>query len=158
MDKKKYRRVNFRISQCSSEDTDYPVSELLLQSPNAKGWQTKRFCQYPQTIVYELVEPTVVKQISILSHQSKIATKIVIHSRLDSEKEWTRLGYLSLESNVNSNYQARELKTVNVHDKASLYLRFSFEANYVNNHNIFNQVGVISLCVFGDKMVGADET
>lgn len=52
MDKKKYRRVNFRISQCSSEDPDYPVSELLLQSPNAKGWQTKRFCQYPQTIVY----------------------------------------------------------------------------------------------------------
>jgi hypothetical protein len=41
---------------------------------------------------------------------------------------------------------------VNVHDKASLELRFSFEANYVNNHNVFNQVGVISLCVFGDKM------
>jgi hypothetical protein len=44
-----------------------------------------------------------------------------------------------------------------VHDKPSLFLRFSFEANYVNNHNIFNQVGVISLCVFGDKMIGSDD-
>lgn len=58
---------------------------------------------------------------------------------------------------MNSNYQARELKTVNIHDKPSMYLRFSFEANYVNNHNIFNQVGVISLCVFGDKMVGGSD-
>ena len=38
-----------------------------------------------------------------------------------------------------------------------MYLRFSFEANYVNNHNVFNQVGIISLCVFGDKMVGASD-
>lgn len=58
---------------------------------------------------------------------------------------------------MNSNYQARELKTVNVHDKPTLLLRFSFEANYVNNHNIFNQVGVISLCVFGDKLTGGDD-
>lgn len=27
----------------------------------------------------------------------------------------------------------------------------------MNNHNIFNQVGVISLCVFGDKMIGGDD-
>lgn len=155
-DRKKSKRVNFRISQCSSEDPDYPVSELLLQSPNSKGWQSKRFCQYPQTIVYELVEPTIVKQISILSHQSKISTKIVIHNKLDINKEWNRLGYLTLESNVNSNYQSRELKTVNVHDKPSQFIRFSFEANYVNNHNLFNQVGVISLCIFGDQLIAQD--
>lgn len=92
--------------------------------------------------MYELVEPTIIKQISVLSHQSKISTKLVIHSKLEQNKEWSRLGYLSLESNVNSNYLARELKTVNIHDKPSLFLRFSFESNYVNNHNIFNQVGV----------------
>lgn len=108
--------------------------------------------------MYELVEPTIIKQISVLSHQSKISTKLVIHSKLEQNKEWSRLGYLSLESNVNSNYLARELKTVNIHDKPSLFLRFSFESNYVNNHNIFNQVGVISLCVFGDKMMGAGES
>lgn len=86
MDKKKQRRVNFRITQCTTEDPDYPVSQLLVQSPNAKGWQSKRFCTYPQTIVYELVQPTIIKQISILSHQSKIATKIVIHNKLDVNK------------------------------------------------------------------------
>ena len=51
---------------------------------------------------------------------------MVIHNKLEQNKEWSRLGYLSLESNVNSNYQARELKTVNIHDKPSLFLRFSF--------------------------------
>lgn len=96
MQKQKGHRANFRIAHCSSEDPEYPVSELLLQSPNCKGWQSKRFCQYPQTIVYELVEPTIIKQISILSHQSKIATKMIIHNKLDVNKDWSKLGYLSL--------------------------------------------------------------
>ena len=43
MNKSKPRRVNYRINYCSSEDPEYPVSELVLQSTDSKGWQTKRF-------------------------------------------------------------------------------------------------------------------
>lgn len=57
-----------------------------------------------------------------------------------------------MESNVNTNYQSRELKTVNIRDTHSQFLKFTMEANYVNNHNLFNQVGLISVCAFGDKL------
>ena len=43
MNKSKPRRVNYRINYCSSEDPEYPVSELVLQSADSKGWQTQRF-------------------------------------------------------------------------------------------------------------------
>lgn len=29
--------------------------------------------------------------------------------------------------------------------------------NYVNNHNPFNQVGIISLCIYGDKVTSAGD-
>lgn len=51
MQKRKGKRINYRIVHCSSEDPEYPVSELLQQSPEARGWQNKRFSSYPETIV-----------------------------------------------------------------------------------------------------------
>jgi len=51
MDKKKGKKINFQIAHCSSEDPEYPVSSLLLQTADAKGWQNKRFSTYPETIV-----------------------------------------------------------------------------------------------------------
>ena len=50
---------------------------------------------------------------------------MIIHNKLDVNKDWHKLGYLSLESNVNSNFQARELKTVNLNDKPTLMLKFT---------------------------------
>lgn len=44
---KKAKRINYKIVQCSSEDSEYPATELLHQSPEAKGWQNKRFSKYP---------------------------------------------------------------------------------------------------------------
>jgi len=32
-------------------------------------------------------------------------------------------------------------------------IKFTFRVNHVNSQNIFNQVGLISLGVYGDKMV-----
>lgn len=51
MSKQRPRRINYRINYCSSEDPEGPVSELVLQSSEARGWITKRFAPYPQTIV-----------------------------------------------------------------------------------------------------------
>ncbi len=94
---------------------------------------------------------TAVDNISILSHQNKISTKIVIESRSDHDDEWSRLGYTALNSNINTNYQARELRRIDLKEKLVLMLRFTLHSNYVNNMNIFNQVGIISLLVYGDR-------
>lgn len=149
--KGKPRRVNFRINYCSSEDPEYPVSELVLQSAEAKGWQTRRFAPFPQTVVIELLELTQVSNVSFLSHQNKICTKIEMEGKEDHEDGWVRLGYTTLESGANTNYQSRELRNVSLGGRPLLLLRFTFHQNYANHINIFNQVGLIALLVYGEK-------
>lgn len=151
MSKPKPRRVNYRINYCSSEDAEYPVSELVLQSSESKGWQTKRFAPYPQTLIVELLELTLVTNLSFLSHQNKICTKIEIEGKEDHDDNWVRLGYTTLESGVNTNYQSRELRNISLGGRLILLFKFTFHQNYSNHINIFNQIGIIALLVYGEK-------
>jgi centrosomal protein CEP104 len=145
------KRVNYRINYCSSEDAEYPVSELVLQSAEAKGWISKRFAPFPQTVVIELLEMTVVNSLAFLSHQNKICTRIDIEGKEDQDESWVKLGYTTLESGVNANYQARELRNVTLGGRLLLLLKFTFHQNYTNPINIFNQIGLIALLVYGEK-------
>ena len=91
-------------------------------------------------------------QLQILSHQSKISTKVEIYlGRGDSYHSATfkRLGYLSLDNNERSSYQARELKTVFI-DKVGKFLKLIVNENHVNKLNIYNQVGIVALSVMGN--------
>lgn len=79
----------------------------------------------------------------ILSHQSKIATQIELfvgHGDSYQSADFRRLGYLSLNSNERSKYQARELKSVYVNAPGQ-YLRMLVHKCYINEANLFNQVG-----------------
>ena len=78
-------KLRYRIVSCSGEETNYAASELLSQSPQSKGWQSPRFCDYPQEIVIQLAAPSRLKLIQILSHQCKIASKIEMMAFLPSE-------------------------------------------------------------------------
>lgn len=91
MSHSKARRINYRINYCSSEDPEYPASELVLQSAETKGWQAKRFAPFPQTLIIELLELTHVNNLTLLSHQNKICTKIEIEAKEDHEDDWTKL-------------------------------------------------------------------
>lgn len=82
-------------------------------------------------------------QVQILSHQSKIATQIELfvgHGHTYRSAQFRRLGYLSLNKNERSDYQARELKSVYV-DATGQYLRILLHKCYINELNLFNQVG-----------------
>lgn len=59
------------------------------------------------------------------------------------------MGRISLDSNVNTNYQARELKQANINDIEARLVRLILRVNHVNSHNLFNQVGLISLSFYG---------
>jgi centrosomal protein CEP104 len=63
--------------------------------------------------------------------------------------KFNRLGYLSLESNEKSGYQARELKSVYV-DAFSLLLKIVLHKCHVNKFNLYNQVGVIAINCMGE--------
>jgi centrosomal protein CEP104 len=91
-----------------------------------------------------------------LSHQSKISSKIELFTFIPTgeqalssqiplnEVKFNRLGYLSLESNEKSGYQARELKSVYV-DAFSLLLKIVLHKCHVNKFNLYNQVGLIAI-------------
>jgi centrosomal protein CEP104 len=87
-------------------------------------------------------EPSHITRLQILSHQSKIASKIELfvgEGPTYDQARFERLGYLSLNNNQRSNYQARELKSVYL-DTRGRYIRLLVHRCYINKYNLFNQV------------------
>lgn len=165
-----YKPLSYSIAYCSGipfitsilgEDEDHPASELLNSGPNSKGWESPRFGSFPQIIVLQLNNLSMLKQIQFLSHQVKIATKIELFvyaptpgtpfppaSELGNLK-FNRIGYLSLDSNERSKFTARELKSVYL-DVPAYYLKVAFHKCHSNKQNVFNQVGVIAINCLGE--------
>lgn len=93
----------------------------------------------------------------ILSHQFKIATKLelFIGSTAEGDKpsyhksKFKRLGYLSLDSNERSSWQARELKSVQL-DAYGRFVKILVHKNHMNKLNMYSQVGIIAVNVIGD--------
>ena len=69
----------------------------------------------------------------------------------EPEIRYKKLGYLSLDSNERSNFQARELKSVYIESPA-LYLKLVLHKCHLNKYNLFNQVGLIALSFYGDYL------
>uniref|UniRef100_A0A0G4HWC2 TOG domain-containing protein n=1 Tax=Chromera velia CCMP2878 TaxID=1169474 RepID=A0A0G4HWC2_9ALVE len=153
------RRVNFSVVEASSEDPEYPVHELLVHSSATRGWQSMRFCNYPQELGLKFDHPVRIKQLQFLSHQSKITSKIELFTAFPDNYEtahyrnlqFTRLGYLSLDSNERSAFQARELKSVYV-DVDAVFLKVLLHRNHLNRFNLTNQVGLVALSVQGYEL------
>ncbi|KAJ3247646.1 hypothetical protein HDU77_008519 [Chytriomyces hyalinus] len=73
------RNLRFTIDTFSSADEGYPASELVSTNTShpLKGWQSERFCTYPQTIILRFsVGECHVRKIQVLSHHFKIASKL----------------------------------------------------------------------------------
>ena len=154
------QKLPFRIVDFTGEDPQYPVTELLTSSPQSKGWQSERFCDWPQHLVLQFFSPVRLKQLQFLSHQAKISSKIELFAALPSNKsqslvdlEYKKLGYLALDPNEKSGYQSRELKTVYL-DNVCMYLKIVLNKCYLNKFNVFNQVGIIAIGIFGDPQSG----
>lgn len=153
-------KLGFKVCFCSSEDPAYSSSQLNNVKPSTKGWQSERYSIYPQEIGIELNDGLVqLSQIQLLSHQSKISRKIEIFVGKGSSYEsatYKRLGYLSLDSNERSSYQARELKTVYVNHFGN-YMKLIVNENHVNSLNLYNQVGIIAINIMGTINPSVDE-
>mmetsp|Transcript_7397 Transcript_7397/g.16231 ORF Transcript_7397/g.16231 Transcript_7397/m.16231 type:complete len:960 (+) Transcript_7397:101-2980(+) len=152
-------RLKYTIVRCSSEDPEYPSSELLTHSPDTKGWQSARFCDFPQELGLQFETPVHLRQVQFLSHQSKIATKIELYTALPAPgqnqryetAQFKRLGYFSLDNNERSQFQARELKSVYV-DVSVQFLRIMLHKCHVNRFNIVNQVGLVAVNCLGEGL------
>ena len=146
---RRWQKIPFRIVHVSSEDEEYSVRELLNRTPFSRGWLSSRFCNYPQELLIEFPKPVKMREIQFLSHQYNIASKIEIFVLPPQSEKFKKIGYLSLDSNERSNFQARELKTVYT-DYVCIRVKFNLLRCHQNSHNIYSQVGLIALSVLGE--------
>ena len=92
------------------------MTELLDNSPQSRGWQSAKFCEYPQEIILQFTNIVRLKQIQFLSHQAKISQRIELYTFVPSgsqalsqqiplnQIQFRKLGFLGLDSNERSNF------------------------------------------------------
>ncbi|CAM9530888.1 unnamed protein product [Chrysoparadoxa australica] len=149
-------KLAYRVCYASGEEHDYPATELNLHSPHTRGWQSPQFCDYPQELGLEMPVPCRVTQVQVLSHENKIATQIELYIGTGASYEtaqFERLGYMSLNDNQVSDYQARELKSVYIQAEGQ-FLKLKIHKCYSNNRdlNLFSQVGIIAINLGGEPL------
>jgi hypothetical protein len=99
------------------------------------GWHSRKFCSYPQALTLKLHAAAQIKQIRILSHEYKIASRIELQYMPLDEDEFYLIGHLNLESNP-ENASTRELKTVHL-DVTTRVLRVILYQPYQQKRNIY---------------------
>ena len=113
---------------------------------------------FPQEIIMSFPQMSYISSMQLLSHQSKISTKIDILVAKPSESNWMgdvnslvfkKIGYFMLSNNESSNFQSRELKTVYI-DSTAAFLKLVLHKPHTNAVNLFNQVGIIAVIFFGE--------
>ncbi|KAG0555358.1 hypothetical protein KC19_12G163700 [Ceratodon purpureus] len=150
------KQLPFNVVYCSGQDEDYPASELN-NGVLSRGWQSSRFCYYPQEIVLELQWPSRIINMQLLSHEFKIPTKVEVFVSLivpyvhEAIGQMKRLGYLALDCNERSGHQARELKSVYI-DSPATVVRLVFHNCHCNDYNAYNQVGLMALILTGEPL------
>ncbi|KAL8020201.1 putative UVR domain, armadillo-like helical, TOG domain-containing protein [Plasmopara halstedii] len=150
-------KLRFSVVACTSEDVNFRATELNANAVNSKGYMTAKNCPYPQELVLQLQDGLCrLTQVQLLSHQSCITTKIelFVSQTLLYEGDTTkfsRLGFLTLKANTESKYMARELKTVHIDHEAAL-LKLRIHACHVNEHNLHNQVGIMTITLCGEPL------
>lgn len=154
--------LTYTVTAASSEDAEHPARELESFHSASRGWQSAHFCDFPQELILKFSSLASVQQVQLLSHQFKIATRVELFigtlapgvstppARGVAGVSFTRLGHFSLDGNERSKFQARELKTVYVPRLAEgHYLRLLLHKCHVNEHNLYNQLGVLAIRVVG---------
>ena len=160
--------LTYNIINFTSEDQFHPINSLLLKDKkNQSGWISNRFCIYPQEILIKFPQMVNLRQINILINESKIPkmiefincipinkkNKFIINNNknlkeVSSEFLLQNIGFIKLSSNVESNYKARELRKIYININTE-YLKLKIHRNYLNNLNMFCQVGIVYLEFFG---------
>ena len=146
----------------TSQDPFYPLNNLITKN-NIYGWQSSRFCSYPQEIIIEFYSYVNIKQINILIHEKKIPNTIEFvnclpkninlnnQNSIRNDKIFyknKKIGFIRLSTNKESNYKARELRKIHV-NIFTKRLKLILHKNYPNAYNIFCQVGIISMNFLG---------
>ena len=150
------------IVYCTSEDDNFPVTELCRAVPSTRGWQSVKHCNYPQQIGIRFDGEVYIEQIQFLSHESKIASRIEVHIAEASETEkahrvfppyeqcaFRNMGYVAMKNNANSQFKSGEMRSCLLRSKV-LFIKLLLWEPHKNSLNFYQQIGLASIiCVGG---------
>ncbi len=82
-----------------------------------------------------------------MAHPTKIPTRInILHHLPSHENEgFKKYGYIALKDNSETNYNAKEVRTINNVTIKALEIRLLLMRNHHSKNNFFNQVALSSL-------------
>lgn len=86
MKKMRLEKIPVVFESCSSYDPS--TNPIDIQN---KGWQSERFCVFPQTICFKVKALWKLQKIQILLHHFKISSKIEI-AIINDQNSLTKLG------------------------------------------------------------------
>ena len=152
-----FKQLRYRLIGASSEDPEHPLFALFSPNQN-EGWNSVRFCSYPQEILIQFPQPVRLTRVHLLLHQNKIPSKIELYQFFPKTYNdfyidynsmiFDKIGYVIPDSNTKTNYQARELKKISLNENV-LFFKLVFYRSTRNIYNKFDQVGLIGLECFG---------
>nr|CAB3229838.1 centrosomal protein of 104 kDa [Phallusia mammillata] len=144
-------KINYSVVGATGEADGYSAKNLEHQSPTVPGWQTARFCVYPQELIVCLEDQSRIKKLQLLAHQYMIPSKIEFFvGNNPNPDSFKRLGYIYLSNNEKTGFKSRELKSVHV-DAEGRYIRLVIHKNHINKFNLYNQIGIMALNAIGDS-------
>lgn len=155
--------VGFDVAQCSSEDKSFKCSALQTYQEDGDGWLSEENCLFPQVLVLRLHENKdeicVIDRLEILSHEFCIAQTIEIsigHGSINGQMPSTfdecatiqKLGFVTMDSNEQSKFQDRELKSIPIGYLPIQFIKLTLQHCYENEYNTHKQVGIVGLRLF----------
>ena len=153
-------KLDFRIIESTTEDIEHPLAELK-KGLKGKGWQSSRFSQFPQEIYIQFFQPVIIKRIDIITHEKNIPCQIKFFSYYPTNNDeivknyhqvnYNYIGFIKMDTNERFNYRTRESRKIYINSK-SLFLKIELDKNYINQYNIFNQVGLMYIDFMGDYL------
>ncbi|KAI9007147.1 hypothetical protein BC832DRAFT_432104 [Gaertneriomyces semiglobifer] len=172
-----WSHLGYEVVACTSHDVDCGPEALSQRnqpgnSQSTKGWQSDRFCSYPQTLVLRLSSGSCrIRQVDLLIHHFKIPTQVDFfigrhHGTTSNSSEnspssqyrrsddknsviFSRIGYIELNDGVEIGYKARELRSVHMNAEGE-FLKIVLYKCHMNGLNTYNQVGLVSISLLGE--------
>ena len=150
-------KLEHKLIESTTEDNEHPLRELL-KGLKGVGWFSSRFSQFPQEIYIQFSQPVLLRQINMVIHEKNIPAQIKFYTYFPENNnellgnyhnvKYKYIGFIKMDTNERSQFRARESRKIYINAK-SLFLKIELGKNYINEYNVFNQVGLMNLDFFG---------
>ena len=160
--------LDYKLIESSSEDSKCPLSQLK-KGLNGSGWLSERFSQYPQYIYIQFPKPVFIKKIELILHEKNIPSIIRFYSYYPDDiknnfisnyksAKYNLVSFIKANNNENNNFSSNEFRKIYPNVK-SVFFKLEFDKNYINEYNLFNQVGIKQLEFYGEYLdfIGGSE-